>query len=103
MRCLFEELRQSLAFLGVKQAGELPSSDPLLRDAKHLRRATIAVEDCAVRIEGDSAFLHLLDQKPIRPVSRFQRVDTVVAAAFADDDGVNLAVSDGLQKLAGLG
>ena len=82
-----------------KPADGLPQ-DSFARPADQPGEALVAVEHGAVGTQRDGALLHLFDQDAVGAVGILERVDEL-ARSGADDDGIDVAVPDRVQRLLG--
>ena len=76
--CFLASLDQARKFLPIGPRHEPangPANDSFDRDLNHFRKASIAVEDCSISRQGESAFVHCLDQNLIGLVRALERIN----------------------------
>ena len=72
------------------------------RAAEQLARRWLAKSTTPAPRECGGALLHVFDEDPVRPVRAGQREDLLAGGAAADDERVDLAVTDRPKRLLGL-
>ena len=90
---------ESLQTLGQHERSQRLPDDPLLRDAEHAGKSSVAVKNRSVLAERDGAFLDLLDQHLIRAIGALQRVNSLLFRLATHDQSVDLAAADRAERL----
>ena len=84
-----------------EEAANRRAHDLLQGPLEHVGESPVAVVDDAVAGERDRAFFHLLDQRAIGMLGPFEGEDAL-AFAGVDDQGIDRAGLDRVQRLLGL-
>src|SRR5579864_2859055 len=94
----FQKLLQHRDIIRVNAVYEASADQRLDRGPEQGRKAGIAVDDFAVRVEHGCALLHTLYQCAVRQVGILQRVDRM-AFAVLDDKSIDAAAADRIDDL----
>jgi len=92
-----------LGWAVIQTANLLPNCAPTPTvTVQQIGQALVTVEDGAVSADDQCPLAHRLRQAPVALIGRLQGVD-LLAVRPGDNQGIDLAAADGLQRLLGFG
>ena len=98
VRHAFHELRKRLAMLWDEQRRKILPRQLIKGDTRQGGQRTVGIKHQTLRVQGSRAFLHLLDQQPVRLLGPLPGEQRFVART-ADKQRIHLATANGLQRL----